>query len=79
MTLPDLMMIHARYVQDRAEEQARQRERRRQLPKSERHAPPADWLGAGFIYFGDRMHAFGERLCPSCPCPDMATGSTSSR
>jgi hypothetical protein len=25
------------------------------------------------------MHAFGERLCPSCPCPEVATGSGSSR
>ena len=79
MTLYDPMWIHANHVRERAEEEARKREQRRQLPGSERHAPPADWLGAGFIYFGDRMHAFGERLCPSCPCPDMASGSGSSR
>lgn len=79
MTLPDLMWIHAKHMQARAEEDARRREQRRQLPPAERHLVPADWLGAGFIFFGDRMHAFGERLCPTCPCPDLSTGSGSSR
>lgn len=70
MTLPDPLWIHYEHVQERAENYARQRENRKLLREVDWHPQVAVWLGAGFIFLGDRMKAFGGWLCPSCPCPD---------
>jgi hypothetical protein len=75
MIPPELIWVAINRIQERAGEYARQQEIRKLIRPADRRSVPAEWLGAWFIYFGDWMRAFGERLCPSCPCPDMATGS----
>ena len=67
MTLHDPLELNYARVQERAEEYARRRELQKLLREPDHEAAVAVWLGAGFIFVGDWMHALGERICPTCP------------